>query len=170
MKNNAVDYSRLVDEAMHIIVFKVLKMVEKNGLPGLHHFFISFITNHKAVKLSTALRAKYPREMTIVLQHQYEELRVDAKGFAITLSFGGAKEQVYVPYAAITTFADPSVQFGLQFREVEYDFEELEGHTYAEEAHVSLHGIQKAKARSKGITGASNVISFDQLRKNHQTN
>ena len=68
MKNSSIDYGKLVDEAMHIIVFKALKMVEKNGLPGVHHFFISFATKHKGVKLSHSLQSKYPKEMTVVLQ------------------------------------------------------------------------------------------------------
>lgn len=163
MHKDSIDYGKLVDEAMHVIVFKALKMVETNGLPGVHHFFISFVTNHKRVKLSSALCNKYPREMTIVLQYQYEDLRVDSKGFAITLSFSGVKEPIYVPYAAITTFADPSVQFGLQFREVEYDFEDME----SEEIESHDSATPSTKKKKRGVTGGSNVISFDQLRKHH---
>jgi hypothetical protein len=164
MKKDLIDYGKLVDEAMHVIVFRVLKRVEQEGLPGEHHFFISFITKHKGVKLSENLLKKYSQEMTIVLQYQYKDLKVDAKGFSITLSFNGRPENIYIPYSCITSFADPSVQFGLQFREVEYDFDEGEsGHSIIDigEDNINVRG------KSDNNTGieSNNVISFDQLRK-----
>ena len=124
--SDVIDYGKVVDEAMHIIVYKVLKNVEKEGLPGEHHFFISFATKSAGVKISKALVSKYPKEMTIVLQYQYLGLKVTKKGFSVTLSFSGVQETIYIPFNAITTFADPSVQFGLQFREVDYDYEEVD--------------------------------------------
>jgi len=124
MTLDLIDYGKLVDDAMHIIVSKVLKEVQEKGLPGNHHFFISFVTKYPGVKLSKVLQNKYPREMTIVLQFQFQDLVADDKGFGVSLSFNGTKEYIYIPYAAITTFADPSVQFGLQFREVGYSFED----------------------------------------------
>ncbi|AIF81804.1 hypothetical protein I862_06250 [endosymbiont of Acanthamoeba sp. UWC8] len=175
MSRNIIDYGKLVDEAMHIIVCKVLKVVEKNGLPGEHHFFISFITKHPAVKISKALLEKYPREMTIVLQYQYQDLKVDNKGFGVTLSFNGHKESVYIPYSAVTTFADPSVQFGLQFREIEYDYDEvdiefLDDEEFEDEQANINHSLkskskgEKREKRDKKAEG-NNVISLDQFRK-----
>ncbi len=165
MAQDIIDYGRLVDEAMHVIVYRVLKIIQERGLPGNHHFFISFVTKHAGVRLSQALTNKYPKEMTIVLQYQFQDLLVDNKGFGVTLSFNGVKEKIYIPFTAITTFADPSVQFGLQFREVEYG--------YADEVDVELEdheGVSgpkddsKAKGR-KGGKKPSNVISLDKFRK-----
>lgn len=113
-----IDYSKLVDEAMHLIVYKILKQIANEGLPGNHHFFISFLTNHPNVKVSDALKNRYPNEMTIVLQYQYEDLTVTNSGFEVKLSFSGTKEKIFIPFAAITTFADPTVQFGLQFKAI----------------------------------------------------
>lgn len=173
MSRNIIDYGKLVDEAMHIIVCKVLKIIEKNGLPGEHHFFISFITKHPGVKISKSLLEKYPREMTIVLQYQYQDLKVDNKGFGVTLSFNGHKESIHIPYSAVTTFADPSVQFGLQFREVEYDYDEVdiefldddEEFNAMETAQNNILNpkskIEKKERKKEG----NNVVSLDQFRK-----
>lgn len=166
MQKNLIDYGRLVDEAMHVMVFKVLKRVEQEGLPGEHHFFISFITKYKGVKIGENLLEKYPHDMTIVLQHQYQDLKVDAKGFAITLSFSGNQESIYVPYSSIVSFADPSVQFGLQFREVEYEFDDMELEDNVSESVPHSSVVHHTK---KGKDHAGNVISFDSLRK-HRNN
>jgi len=170
MNKNIIDYGQLVDEAMHIIVCKVLKIVEKYGLPADHHFFISFITKHQGVKLSKTLLDKYPREMTIVIQYQYQDLKVDSKGFSVTLSFSGHKENIYVPYAAITTFADPSVQFGLQFREVEYDYDEvdielLDSELETENNNNNSDPNKPSGGSKKDKKKDDNVISLDQFRK-----
>lgn len=160
MKSDSIDYGRLVDEAMHVIVFKVLKRVEEEGLPGDHHFFISFLTKHKGVKISSQLAYKYPNEMTVVLQHQYQDLKVDAKGFGITLSFNGRKDNLYIPYCAVTSFADPSVQFGLQFREIEYDYD-LE----AEQDAFPSVTTEDKKDTAKHDKPSQNIISFESIRK-----
>jgi hypothetical protein len=164
MKSDSIDYSRLVDEAMHVIVFKVLKRVEEEGLPGEHHFFISFLTKYKGVNISNDLSYKYPNEMTIVLQHQYQDLKVDSKGFSITLSFNGRKENLYIPYCAVTSFADPSVQFGLQFREIEYDIDDSD-------LNMDPHDLTSVNEKAKKETSKQNestsakVISFESIRK-----
>lgn len=118
MSEDFIDYGKLIDEAMHIIVQKALKAVANQGLKGDHHFFISFITNYPSVVLSDRLRQKYPNEMTIVLQYQYENLVVEHDAFSVTLSFDNIKENIRVPFNALTAFADPSVKFGLQFRHI----------------------------------------------------
>lgn len=163
MKSDSIDYSRLVDEAMHVIVFKVLKRVEEEGLPGDHHFFISFLTKHKGVKISSQLAYKYPNEMTIVLQHQYQDLKVDAKGFGITLSFNGRKDNLYIPYCAVTSFADPSVQFGLQFREIEYDSDDYD--LEIEQTPLPSVISEDKKDKIKYEKSSQNVISFESIQK-----
>jgi hypothetical protein len=117
----AVDHIRydiLAQDALRGLVRKVLMDTAKNGLPGEHHFYISFDTRADGVRLSPRMRAQYPEEMTVVLQHQFWDLGVTESGFEVGVSFGGIPERVAVPFAAVKGFFDPSVQFGLQFEEV----------------------------------------------------
>src|SRR5438132_6470433 len=116
----AVDHIRydiLAQDALRGLVRKVLMDTAKNGLPGEHHFYISFDTRADGVRLSPRMRAQYPEEMTVVLQHQFWDLEVTESGFEVGVSFGGIPERVAVPFAAVKGFFDPSVQFGLQFQE-----------------------------------------------------
>jgi hypothetical protein len=99
----------------------VLEDVQVNGLPGAHHFFITFDTNHPDAALADWLKQRYPNEMTVVMQHWYDNLEVSDQGFGIMLNFGDAPESLYVPYDAIKTFVDPSVEFGLRFENQEKD-------------------------------------------------
>ena len=110
-----IDYPALIDEAMRGVVKRVLGMVAKEGLPGKHHFFVSFATNFPGARISPQLRERYPDEMTIVMQHQYWDLKVMDDHFSIMLSFNNVPEKLVVPYASLTAFADPSIKFGLQF-------------------------------------------------------
>ncbi len=114
-----IDYGNLMHTAMRGLIKKVLTSVSKNGLPGAHHFFITFDTQQDGVELADWLRDRYPDEMTIVVQHWFENLEVGDKGFAITLNFGDAPEPLYIPYSSIKTFVDPSVEFGLRFESPE---------------------------------------------------
>ena len=114
----AVDHIRydiLTQEALRGLVRTVLEDAARNGLPGDHHFYISFDPRADGVKLSQRMRAQYPEEMTVVLQHQFWDLIVVEDRFEVGLSFGGVPERVVVPFAAIKGFADPSVQFAVQF-------------------------------------------------------
>jgi uncharacterized protein len=114
-----IRYDLLTQQALRGVVRNVLVDAAKKGqLPGDHHFYISFDTRAEGVRLSNRLRAQYPEEMTITLQHQYWELEVHDTGFEVGLSFGGVPEKLMVPFDAIKGFFDPSVQFGLQFEEV----------------------------------------------------
>ena len=115
MSTDLVRYDLLVQEALKSVVRKVLADAAVDGLPGEHHFYISFRTEHPGVKLSQRLREKYPQDMTIVLQHQFEQLIVNDAGFEVGLSFSGIAERLRVPFEALTGFFDPSVQFGLKF-------------------------------------------------------
>jgi uncharacterized protein len=111
-----IRYDILVQQALRGMVRDVLAEAGKNkGMPGEHHFFITFDTTAEDVRLSDRLRAQYPEEMTIVLQHQFWDLKVTDEAFDVGLSFGGVAERLVVPFEAIKAFADPSVQFTLQF-------------------------------------------------------
>src|SRR3954451_23471259 len=114
-----IRYDILAQDAMRGLVRTVLSDAAKNGLPGEHHFYISFDTRAENVQLSQRMRAQYPAEMTIVLQHQFWDLVVSDEGFEVGLSFGGVPERLVVPFAAIKGFADPSVQFAVQFEEID---------------------------------------------------
>jgi hypothetical protein len=113
-----IRYDLLTQQALRGVVRNVLADTAKKGLPGDHHFYISFDTRAEGVQLSDRLRAQYPDEMTIILQHQFWDLKVGEEEFEVGLSFGGVPERLAVPYEAINGFFDPSVQFGLQFEEV----------------------------------------------------
>jgi hypothetical protein len=110
-----IDYGSLMHRALRALIDDVLSDIAENGLPGAHHFFITFDTRHPGAQLADWLRARYPEEMTVVIQHEFSGMFTDANGFGITLSFGDKPEKLYVPYDAIRTFVDPSVEFGLRF-------------------------------------------------------
>jgi hypothetical protein len=121
-----IDYGNLMHTAMRGLIKTVLTGVSETGLPGAHHFFITFDTREDGVDIADWLRDRYPEEMTIVMQHWFENLEVGENGFAITLNFGDAPEPLYIPYTAIKTFVDPSVEFGLRFEGPEDDDAEEE--------------------------------------------
>ncbi len=110
-----IDYGNLMHRAMRELIRSVLRDVQSNGLPGNHHFFITFDTTHPSARFAAWLGERYPKEMTVVLQHWFDALDVSDAGFSVTLKFSGKPEVLFVPFDAITTFADPSVEFGLRF-------------------------------------------------------
>ena len=114
-----IDYGNLMHQAMRGLIRTVLKDVQDHGLPGAHHFFITFDTHHPEVEIADWLTQRYPEEMTVVMQHWYDNLEVGEDGFSVTLNFGDAPEPIYIPYDAIKTFVDPSVEFGLRFEAAE---------------------------------------------------
>lgn len=111
-------YDEWIETAMRQVVAQAVAYVAANGLPGEHHFYITFRTDHPGVTIPPRLRAQYPQEMTIVLQHQFWDLKVDNEAQLITvgLSFGGVPSSLAIPLDAVTAFADPSVRYGLRFR------------------------------------------------------
>lgn len=115
MTQDLIRYDVLVQEALRGVVRKVMGEIAKTGLPGEHHFYVSFDTRHPGVRLSGRLRQRYPTEMTVVLQHQYWDLEVTDQYFEVNLSFSGIPERMHVPFNAVKGFVDPSVEFGLQF-------------------------------------------------------
>ena len=116
MARNGLRYDLMMDEAMRGVVRSALTEAAENGLPGDHHFYISFRTDWPGVEIPEHLRAKYPQEMTIVLQHQFWGLEVAEDGFTVTLSFSQNRERLSIPLAAVTVFADPAAKFTLQFQ------------------------------------------------------
>src|SRR2546430_1480831 len=115
MAQNLFDYQRMVEAALRGIMREALVRTADDGLPGDHHFYISFRSRAPGVTIPKYLLAKYPEEMTIVLQHQFRSLEVGDDAFSVNLSFQNRSERLTIPFAAVTTFADPSVNFGLQF-------------------------------------------------------
>jgi hypothetical protein len=113
-----IRYDLLTQDALRSVLRRVLSDAAKSGLPGDHHFYISYATDAPGVRMSPRLQAQYPEEITIVLQHQFWDLRVGEESFEVGLSFSGIPEHLVVPFAAIKRFFDPSVQFGLQFETV----------------------------------------------------
>ena len=119
MATDLIRYDVLASDALRGVLRRVLTDAAEHGLPGEHHFFITFISRAEGVKLSPRLLAQYPDEMTIILQHQFWDLVVTEDRFEVGLSFGGIPERLVVPFNAIKSFFDPSVQFGLQFEPTE---------------------------------------------------
>ncbi len=116
---DTINYAAMMQNAMRGLMTDVLRKISKDGLPGEHHFFISFDTTHPGVDIAGWLRERYPDEMTIVIQHWFDNLVVLDDRFSITLSFNDSPEPLVIPFDAIKTFVDPSVEFGLRFDEDE---------------------------------------------------
>jgi len=145
--------------AMRGLIQSLLIRIAKDGLPGEHHFFITFDTMHPDVEIADWLSDRYPDEMTIVIQHWFDNLVVTDEGFSITLNFGDNPEPLYIPYDSIQTFVDPSVEFGLRF-ETQEDAEVAEA-DIEEAPMVEMAEEVKEDAAPK----AAEVVSLDQFRK-----
>lgn len=118
--DSLLPYDEWMEDSLRHVIVRALRFAAHEGLPGQHHFYITFRTDYPGVIIPDRLRAKYPEEMTIVLQHQFSDLHVDeaARLFGVTLSFGGIASQLTVPLDAVSAFVDPSIQYGLRFRVV----------------------------------------------------
>ena len=147
----SIDYGNLMHRAMRGLIQSVLTDVAEHGLPGAHHFFITFDTTHPDVQIADWLKERYPTEMTVVIQHWFENLTVTDEGFSVTLNFGNNPEPMVIPFDALRTFVDPSVEFGLRFetQETDDDEEDEEDIEVAEEPERQ----------------AAEVVSLDQFRK-----
>jgi hypothetical protein len=142
MSVDHIRYDLLTQDALRGLIRRVLADAAVKGLPGEHHFFITFDTRADGVRMSSRLKASYPAEMGIVLQHQFWDLTVGDEGFDVGLSFNGIPERLHVPFSAVKSFVDPSVQFGLQFA------------TEAEAADREAPGDAKGKAGTEPPTAA----------------
>jgi len=126
MDEEPLSYEKWVEEALRAVIKRALEHTVLNGLPGDHHFFITFLTDNPGVDIPAHLQAEHPEEMTIVLQHQFNDLTVTDVGFSVTLSFSGRPCHLVIPYSAIVAFADPAVNFVLQLKMAEHGGEEAE--------------------------------------------
>ncbi|MEL7274356.1 MAG: SspB family protein [Pseudomonadota bacterium] len=169
-----IRYDVLAQEALRGVVRKVLQEVARTGLPGDHHFYITFDTNAAGVRLSSRMKDKYPDEMTIVIQHQYWDLETTEHGFSIGLSFDNVPETLLIPFSAVTGFFDPAVQFGLQFEVASEEAEE--GLRLEKDAQATLSALprptEKAEVKTdktdkqeEADTGSADVVSLDAFRK-----
>ncbi|WP_226780744.1 SspB family protein [Oceaniglobus trochenteri] len=152
--SRTIDYGNLMHRAMRGLIQEVLNDVSRHGLPGDHHFFITFDTMHPDVEIADWLSDRYPDEMTVVMQHWYDGLDVTDEGFSVTLNFGENPEPLYIPYDAIRTFVDPSVEFGLRFETQTRDDDE------AEDDEADIEDEDDAAEKSAG-----EVVSLDSFRK-----
>ena len=151
MSTDLLRYDLLVQEALKGVVRRVLTDAAKDGLPGEHHFYISFRTDKAGVRLSSRLRERYPEDMTIVLQHQFSGLTVTDQAFEVGLSFSGVPERLRIPFDALTGFFDPSVQFGLKF-ETQDDEPVAEGITAIPTLPVpQIGGRKKTTSKAKAL-------------------
>lgn len=148
----SIDYGNLMHRAMRGLIQSVLTEVAEHGLPGAHHFFITFDTTHPEVQMADWLKERYPTEMTVVIQHWFENLSVTDEGFGVTLNFGNNPEPMVIPFDALRTFVDPSVEFGLRFETQEQDDEEDEDE-------------QDIEVAEEPERQAAEVVSLDQFRK-----
>ena len=148
MSTDPIRYDLLVQEALKGVVRRVLTDAAKDGLPGQHHFYISFRTDRSGVRLSSRLRERYPEDMTIVLQHQFSGLAVNDQAFEVGLSFSGVPERLRIPFDALTGFFDPSVKFGLKF-EIEEDAPAEEASANVPVLPVPQLGARRKPERSK---------------------
>jgi len=150
MATDHIRYDILAQAALRGVVRTVLADAAKKGLPGEHHFKITFNTTAPGVRLSERMRARYPKDMTIVLQHQFWDLAVTEQAFEVGLSFGGVPERVAVPFEAVTAFYDPAVQFGFQFETIDgTTAEAAEGPTTAEKIEKSSPAARAVAEDSK---------------------
>jgi hypothetical protein len=161
---DTIAYGRLMHHAMRGLIQRVLADVARDGLPGDHHFFITFDTRQTGVDIAPSLRERYPEEMTIVIQHWYDDLEVDEDGFFVTLNFGDSPERLRVPFDAILTFVDPSVEFGLRFENAPPKGGPGDGSDdHPGPGPASRNGDSDRPAPTR----EADVVSLDTFRRNH---
>jgi len=154
-------YDRWIEDALKSVVRKALMHCQEHGLPGEHHFYITFSTDHENVTIPDSLLEQYPQEITIVIEHEYWDLKVTDEYFDVTLSFNDVKTPIHVPFEAISGFADPSVKFGLQFKMEMIDDEDEELDLVVEEEPVQ----EDDSSKSEDGENKDNVVALDAFRK-----
>ena len=172
MPEDLMRYDQLAQAALKGVVREALRKVEKTGLPGEHHFFIQFNTRFPGVSIGERLATKYPREMTVVLQHQFFNLQVSEERFQVELSFDNVPEKLVIPFASVKGFLDPAVQFGLQFEVApteEVDVSEPKPETKPKaETKTKLEkkpAKEETPAEEENAAEKPNVVSLDAFRK-----
>jgi hypothetical protein len=154
-------YDKMVEGALRGVVRQAIEEVMKDGLPGDHHFYITFMTDYPGVSIPAYLKERYPGEMTIVLQYQFYDLNVDKDKIAVTLSFNNVPESLVIPLGSISIFADPSVNFALQFQPLGDDADD--DSIDIEQDMGNPEDEKSKKSRKADKTGE--VVSLDQFRK-----
>ncbi|MGB0935100.1 MAG: SspB family protein [Alphaproteobacteria bacterium] len=158
---DSLDYDRLIQDALREVVRNALKAIADNGLPGNHHFYITFRTDRNDVVMPDYLRDQHPSEVTVVMQHQFWDLSIESKSFSVTLSFNGSHERLTIPYGALVSFMDPSVKFGLQFTPEDYA-----GPTPGTSKTPPISDGADADVNPAGTVGSDNIVTLDTFRKN----
>ncbi|MEE8213221.1 MAG: ClpXP protease specificity-enhancing factor SspB [Alphaproteobacteria bacterium] len=169
MADTPLNYEKMVEDAMRGVAREALREVASRGLPGGHQIYIGFKTDAPEVEIPDHLRAQYPEEITIVLEHQFWDLSVDETGFSVGLAFGGKREHLQVPFAALTSFVDPSVDFGLQFAKAGKGEAAAGGggqpKTGKAEGAQPKAGKAEGEAAAGGDGAGGKVVSLDKFRK-----
>jgi len=172
MAEDLIRYDILAQDALRGVIRKVLAEIARTGLPGDHHFYITFDTRAPGVRLSTRLATQHPEDMTIVLQHQFWDLSVTEHAFEVGLSFQGVPERLLIPFTAIKAFLDPSVEFGLQFdvgRSAEEDAGDGMLTDESETEPVLLESLREEERAEAPATaepaGTAEVVRLDAFRK-----
>ena len=155
MAQDLMHYGQLLENSLRDVVRTVLTNTAKEGLLGEHHFYIGFKTKYPGVNIPDHLGIRYPEEMTIVIQHKFWGLEVYQDAFEITLSFNDQGQHLYIPFAALTSFLDPSVQFGLQFGRTEEDSKPT----------AAIELTPETEEPKEGDQAGENVVTLDQFRK-----
>ena len=171
-------YDLWVEEALRSVIRKSLAHIAEHGLAGDHHFYISFLTQDQGVQIPARLRAQHPNDMTIVLQYQFEDLVAGDDAFEVTLSFGGKKERLIIPYMSVISFADPSVNFALQLKMMPLEGDEDTLHSadiedfdpgqleeLVAEAASAAHAPEKGEDDDDDEPKTGEVITLDAFRK-----
>ena len=165
MAKDYLDYQAITDAAMRGVVREALRRVEKHGLIGAHHFYLTFKTGADGVDLPDSLREQYPEEMTIILQHQFWGLKVHEDSFDVTLTFRKMPATLSVPFSALTAFFDPSVQFGLQFKGDDTGAQGATKQTLHPPAEKPLSRPAKEEETEDAKNAEGQVVSLDSFRK-----
>ncbi len=166
MAQDFFQYEKMVEDALRGVAREALKRAARDGLRGGHHFYITFRTGTAGVELPPQILAKFPEEMTIVLQHQFWGLDVGDHAFSVTLSFNSRMERLTIPFAAITTFADPSVKFGLQFQAPDAAAAEQAEAALPATSATALPTAEKSAGESKDTERpAAEIVTLDRFRK-----
>lgn len=164
MAEDLMRYDQLAQNALRGVVRDALRKVQKSGLPGEHHFYIAFNTRYPGVILSDRITERYPREMTVVLQHQYWNLTILEDRFEVELTFDNIPEKLVIPFNSIKGFLDPAVQFGLQFEVVPFEAQAEPVRSVAGEVAEPLEKTDENEAGAEA-TPATKVVSLDAFRK-----
>lgn len=164
-KEDSLRYDKMVEGALRGVVRQAVEEVMKDGLPGDHHFYITFMTDYPGVDIPDYLKERYPGEMTIVLQYQFYDLSVDAEKLSVTLSFNNVPERLTIPLGSISIFADPSVNFALQFQPLGDEIDETDLIDLDDDEVENDSSSDKEEGKKEKEEKTGEVVSLDQFRK-----